>query len=72
LQTVPPTTFRQFRNSAVEGYESMAAGVIAIVNAMLYYGPSILLWAAFAFFPVRNLWRRLAAKRSENSLPAAS
>jgi hypothetical protein len=72
LQTVPPTTFRQFRNSAVEGYESMAAGVIAIVNAMLYYGPSILLWAALAFFPLRSVWRRVAARPSDTQRVAAS
>jgi hypothetical protein len=62
LQTVPPSTFRQFRNSAVEGYQTMAAGVIALVNAALYYGPSIFLWAAVAFLPVRYLWRRLTSK----------
>jgi len=61
LQTVPPTTFRQFRNSAVEGYQTMAGGVIALVNAALYYGPTILLWAALAFFPLRSVWRRVAA-----------
>jgi hypothetical protein len=64
LQTVPSSTFRQFRNSAVEGYQTMAAGVIALVNAVLFYGPSLLLWLAVAFFPVRYAWRRLAAKVS--------
>jgi hypothetical protein len=49
LQTVPPSTFRQSRNSAIEGYQTMAAGVIALVNASLYYGPSIVLWAAALF-----------------------
>jgi hypothetical protein len=62
LQTVPPSTFRQFRNSAVEGYQTMAAGVIALVNVALYYGPSILLWIALAFFPARYVRRRLTAK----------
>jgi len=72
LQTVPPTTFRQFRNSAVEGYQTMAGGVIALVNAALYYGPTILLWAALAFFPLRSVWRRAAARPSDTQRVAAS
>jgi len=62
LQTVPPSTFRQFRNSAVEGYQTMAAGLIGLANAVLFYGPSLLLWAALAFFPARYAWRRLTVK----------
>jgi len=65
LQTVPPSTFRQFRNSAVEGYQTMAAGAISLLNAVLFFGPSLLLWAAVAFFPARYAWRRLTAKPSE-------
>jgi hypothetical protein len=65
LQTVPPSTLRQFRNSAVEGYQTMAAGLIGLVNTALFYGPSLILWLAVAFFPVRFAWRRLAAKASE-------
>jgi hypothetical protein len=72
LQTIPPSAFRQFRNSAVEGYQTMAAALIGLVNAVLYYGPSILLWAALAFFPIRYLRRKLTARRSENSVAAAS
>jgi hypothetical protein len=62
LRTVPPSTLRQFRNSAVEGYETMAAGVISLVNAALFYGPSLIFWAALAFFPSRYAWRRLTVK----------
>jgi hypothetical protein len=62
LQTVPPSTARQFRNSAVEGYHTMAGGVIAFVNILLSYGPSTLLWTVLAFFPARYIRRRFAAK----------
>lgn len=62
LQTVPPSTLRQFRNSAVEGYQTMVGGVIALVNLLLSYGPSVLLWGLFALLPVRFLLRRLATK----------
>ena len=72
LQTVPPSTFRQFRNSAVEGYQTMAAGVIALVNTLLYYGPSMLLWAALAVLPARFVWRRLTAKPAHGPSGAAS
>jgi hypothetical protein len=62
LETVPPSTLRQFRNSAVEGYQAMARGVISFVNFVLSYGPSLLLWAALAFFPARYVRRRLALR----------
>jgi hypothetical protein len=72
LQTVPPSTLRQFRNSAVEGYQTMAAGLIGLVNAALFYGPSLLLWFAVALFPVRYAWRRFAAKASETGRATAN
>jgi hypothetical protein len=72
LQTVPPSTLRQFRNSAVEGYQTMAAGLIGLVNAALFCGPSLLLWLGIAFFPVRYAWRRLAAKASETGRATAN
>ena len=62
LQTVPPSTFRKFRDSAVEGYQTMAAGLIGLVNAALYYGPSLLFWGALAFFPARYIRRKLTAR----------
>jgi hypothetical protein len=35
--------------------------LLAIVNLVLAYGPSLLLWGVFAFFPARYMLRRLTA-----------
>ena len=62
LETVPPSTWKRFRNSAVEGYQSMTEGVVGLVVFVLSNGPSFLLWAALLFFPLRAVWRRVTAK----------
>jgi hypothetical protein len=58
LQVVPTTTSSRLRNAAVEGYRTMVDGVISLVLFLFSYAPSLLLWAALLFFPVRALWRR--------------
>jgi hypothetical protein len=58
LQAVPVSTFTRIRNAAVEGYTSVTEGVISVVLFVFAYGPSILLWGAIVFFPVRAVWRR--------------
>ena len=67
LETVPPSTWTRFRNSAVGGYQSMTEGVVGLVVFFLSYGPSFLLWAALLFFPVRMLWRCLSAKWAQRA-----
>ena len=62
LETVPPSAWTRFRNSAVEGYRSMTEGVVGLVVFVLSNGPSFMLWAALLFFPLRALWRRVTAK----------
>ena len=58
LQAVPVSTFTRIRNAAVEGYTSVTEGVISVVLFLFAYGPSILVWGALVFFPVRAVWRR--------------
>jgi Domain of unknown function (DUF4349)/Putative zinc-finger len=75
LKVVPPSTSTQFRNAAVEGYRSLVDGFIALLLWLLSAGPTLLVWAAILFFPVRFAWRKLRPKfvsaipkRSEGSL----
>lgn len=58
VHVVPDSTSTRLRNAAVDGYETMVAGLI---NLMLFFasaGPSILLWGAILFFPARWAWKR--------------
>jgi Domain of unknown function (DUF4349)/Putative zinc-finger len=59
LQVAPDSTLIRFRNAAIDGYRSMADGLIGAALLVVGYGPSILLWIAILFFPVRAIWRRI-------------
>jgi len=48
----------RFRNAAVGGYRTMAAGVVNVALFMVSYGPSFLLWAGL-LLAARFGWRRL-------------
>jgi len=58
LHVAPDSTLIRFRNAAIEGYSSMADGLIGAALLVVGYGPSVLLWVALLFFPARSLWRR--------------
>jgi hypothetical protein len=57
LQVVPPSTSTRLGNAAVEGYRSMADGVVSLALFLLSTGPSLLLWGAILFFPARLVWK---------------
>jgi hypothetical protein len=59
LQVAPDSTLIRFRNAAIEGYRSMADGLIGFALLLVAYAPSVLLWGALLFFPVRAIWRRI-------------
>jgi uncharacterized protein DUF4349/putative zinc finger protein len=59
LQVMPPSTSTQFRNAAVDGYKSMVDGIVGVAVFLFSYGPSLLLWAALLYFPIRVVWKRL-------------
>jgi hypothetical protein len=59
LQVVPETTSSRLRNAAVEGYHSMAEGIVGIVLFLFSWGPNLLLWGAILFFPARAVWRKI-------------
>jgi hypothetical protein len=60
LKVGPPSTGTQFRNAAVDGLESVTHGIISLLLWLLSVGPTLLLWAAILFFPVRMAWRKIA------------
>jgi hypothetical protein len=64
LQVAPDSTLIRFRNAAIEGYRSMADGLIGAALLVVAYAPSVLLWIALLFFPVRAIWRRYVGQAS--------
>ncbi len=59
LQVIPPSVGTQIHNAAVEGYRSVVDGIVSFLVFLMSWGPSLLLWGAILFFPVRFAWRRL-------------
>jgi anti-sigma factor RsiW len=59
LQVVPPSTSTRLSNAAVEGYRSMADGVVSLALFLLSTGPSLLLWGAILFLPARLIWKKV-------------
>lgn len=64
----PGVTFgAELRSAAIAGLSDAFHSISAILLFCVNYGPSLLLWAAFIYFPLRVVWRRL---RPANPLPA--
>lgn len=57
FETGESSAWTRVRNAAVEGYRNVANGAMAVLEFLLSIGPSLLLVAAIAFFPLR-WWRR--------------
>jgi Domain of unknown function (DUF4349) len=53
-----PSLANRLRNAVVSGFQSAADTIVAILLWLLNYGPTLLLWLAILFLPVRILWRR--------------
>jgi hypothetical protein len=64
LEAAPDSTLIRFRNAAIEGYRSMADGLIGFALLVVAYAPSALLWVALLFFPIRAIWRRYVRQAS--------
>jgi Domain of unknown function (DUF4349)/Putative zinc-finger len=67
LNGAPSSTGTRLHNAFVTGYHSVVENVIGLVAWLLESGPTLLLWAALLFFPVRWAWRRV--RRSFTSQP---
>ncbi len=66
LEAAPPSTGSRFRNAAVDGYNTVVEGLIDVGLFLLSSGPSLLIWAAILFFPVRWLWQKARAELKKN------
>jgi hypothetical protein len=67
LNGAPSSTGTRLHNAFVTGYHSVVENVIGLVAWLLESGPTLLLWAALLFFPIRWAWRRV--RRSFTSQP---
>jgi hypothetical protein len=70
LQGSPASISTRLHNSFVEGYHGVVENVIGLLAWLLEAGPTLLLWAALLFFPLRWAWRR--ARRAVASMAKAS
>jgi hypothetical protein len=59
LNSAPSSTGTRLHNAFVAGYHSVVENVIGLAAWMLESGPTLLLWIAILFFPVRWAWRRV-------------
>jgi hypothetical protein len=59
----------RLHNAFVTGYHSVVENVVGLLAWLLEAGPTLLLWAALLFFPIRWAWRRL--RRALTSTPKA-
>jgi anti-sigma factor RsiW len=54
-----PSIGMRLRNAMVDGAKAAIEGVVSVVLAVLTAAPTIAIWFALLFFPVRWAWRRL-------------
>lgn len=72
LNGAPSSTGTRLHNAFVTGYHSVVENVIGLLAWLLESGPTLLLWAALLFFPIRWAWRRVRrAFRSQQKVAAA-
>jgi hypothetical protein len=72
MQMAPPSTSNRFRNAAIDGYKSVVEGFVDVLLFLLSTGPSLLVWAAILFFPIRWAWRKLKKNFIKKDVPEAS
>jgi anti-sigma factor RsiW len=70
LNGAPSSMGTRLHNAFVTGYHSVVENVIGLLAWLLEAGPTLLLWAALLFFPIRWAWRRL--RRTPTSTPKAA
>jgi len=70
LNVVPVSTGTLVRNAAVDGYSSLVDGLLGLLLWTLSWLPSLLVWFAALFFPVRYTWRRAKQHFGQGELVA--
>ncbi len=72
LNGAPSSTSTRLHNAFVTGYHSVVENVIGLVAWLLESGPTLLLWVALLFFPIRWAWRRVRRSfRSQQKVAVA-
>ena len=59
LNSAPSSTGTRLHNAFVTGYHSVVENMIGLAAWLLESGPTLLLWIAILFFPIRWAWRRV-------------
>jgi len=72
LNGAPSSTGTRLHNAFVTGYHSVVENVVGLAAWLLESGPTLLLWAALLFFPVRWAWRRVRRALRTASKPVAA
>jgi hypothetical protein len=72
LNSAPSSTATRLHNAFVTGYHSVVENVIGLLAWLLEAGPTLLLWAALLFFPVRWAWRRVRRAFDRAPKPATA
>jgi anti-sigma factor RsiW len=72
LNAAPFSTGARLHNAFVAGYHSVVENVIDVLAWLLESGPTLLLWAALLFFPIRWAWRRVRRVFDRAPKPAAA
>ncbi len=70
LNGAPSSTATRLHNAFVAGYHNVVENVTGLVAWLLESGPTLLLWAALLFFPLRWAWGRV--RRALTSAPKAA
>jgi anti-sigma factor RsiW len=72
LNGAPSSMETRLHNAFVAGYHSVVENVIGLLAWLLEAGPTLLLWAALLFFPIRWAWRRVCRAFTRTPKPAAA
>jgi Domain of unknown function (DUF4349) len=72
LNGTPSSMGTRLHNAFVTGYHSVVENVIGLLAWLLEAGPTLLLWVALLFFPLRWAWRRACRAFIRTPKPAAT
>ena len=68
IEMAPDSPMNRMRNAIVTGLRDAASSFLGLALFVMAYGPTILLWCAILFWPVRKLWRYRRVLRSSASV----
>jgi len=72
LNGAPSSTGTRLHNAFVTGYHSVVENIIGLLAWLLESGPTLLLWVALLFFPIRWAWKRVRRALTTVRKPVAA